>query len=382
VSAVALPLQLTPVTARTPYHRVRMEGQDITGWVSSVSVVEDDHQADHVSLTIPDPRMIYADALFEGSTVEVDAGYAEPGQHALLIRAVITKVTLSYPDGGVPSITLEGEDRSIEMGLKEKKALWRNMTVTAAVRKIASPYFKNVEARLNPDPQIVPPINQDGKTDLAFLQELAQKYHAKCFVELNERNEEVLYFLPERRIVTLRRPEKLVLRYRCGPDSSLISFSPAFDSGYIDRLKEINDLDDKGKSIKNKDKPHTEMPLWRLREDVTARANAADRAIIRKLYDIGRTKKEALQKTLSAKRATVGKVAANQSELDAENDALEGRRLGMTATGTAFGNIWLRAKSKLTIEGINERFCGDWYASSVTQKIDAGGFKTDFKCVR
>jgi len=92
------------------------------------------------------------------------------------------------------------------------------------VRKIAGPYFKNIEARLSPDPQIVPPINQDGKTDLAFLQELAQKYHGKCFVELNEKGEEVLYFLPERRIVTLRRPENLILRYRSGPDSALISF--------------------------------------------------------------------------------------------------------------------------------------------------------------
>jgi hypothetical protein len=169
-------------------------------------------------------------------------------------------------------------------------------------------------------------------------------------VELDENDQEVLYFLPERRIVTLRRPETLILRYRCGPDSALISFSPAFDSGYIDRLKEIADVDDKGKNIKNKDKPQTDIVLWSLRDDVIARANAADRQIIRKLYDLGKTKKQALQKTLSAKRATVGKVAANQAEMDAENDALEGRRLGMTATGTTFGNIWLRAKSKLTIQ--------------------------------
>ena len=73
-----LPVQLGPATARVPYYRVTMEGEDITSWVSSVSMVEDDHQTDHVSLTIPDPRMIYADALFEGSSVEVDAGYADP----------------------------------------------------------------------------------------------------------------------------------------------------------------------------------------------------------------------------------------------------------------------------------------------------------------
>ena len=375
-------LQLYPSVARVPYYRVMMQGEDITGWVSGVSVVEDDHQADHVSITIPDPRMIYADALFEGSLVEVDAGYAEPNQHALMIRALITKVTLSYPESGIPTLTLEGEDKSILMGLKEKKALWRNMTVTAAVRKIAGPYFKKIQATLSPDPQIVPPINQDGKTDLAFLQELAQKYHAKCFVELDETGEEVLYFLPERRIVTLRRPETLILRYRRGPDSALISFAPAFDSGYIDRLKEINDIDDKGRKIKNKDKPQTDIVVGPLPDDVVGRANSADRPIIRKLYDLGKASKLELQKTLTAKRTTVGKVAANQTELDAENDALEGRRLGMTATGTTFGNIWLRAKSKLTIDGVNARFSGDWYVSSVTHKLDTGGYKTDFKCVR
>ena len=148
------------------------------------------------------------------------------------------------------------------------------------------------------------------------------------------------------------------------------------------RLKEINDIDDKGRKIKNKDKPQTDIVVGPLPDDVVGRANSADRPIIRKLYDLGKASKLELQKTLTAKRTTVGKVAANQTELDAENDALEGRRLGMTATGTTFGNIWLRAKSKLTIDGVNARFSGDWYVSSVTHKLDTGGYKTDFKCVR
>src|SRR5690242_11183932 len=73
---------VSKMPVRAPFYAVKLEGVDITSWISSVSVVEDDRQADSVTLTIPDPRMIYADALFEGSTVEVDAGYAEKGQHA------------------------------------------------------------------------------------------------------------------------------------------------------------------------------------------------------------------------------------------------------------------------------------------------------------
>src|SRR5262245_27314725 len=141
-------------TARTPFYHVTMEHQDITRWISAVAVVEDDRQADSVSLTIQDPAMAFADALFEGSVVEVDVGYAEPNQHALMIRATITKVTLSYPEGGVPTLTLQGEDKSISMGLVEKKAVWRNMTVTAAVKKIAGANGFNapsIQAQLSPD---------------------------------------------------------------------------------------------------------------------------------------------------------------------------------------------------------------------------------------
>src|SRR6266508_2567364 len=111
---------------RVPYFAVTIEGQDVTPWVSSVQVVEDDHQADSMTLTIADPRMIYADALMEGCRDEIDLGYNQPDQHALLLRALITKVELGYPENGVPSVKLKGEDRSIEMGLVEKKKLWRD----------------------------------------------------------------------------------------------------------------------------------------------------------------------------------------------------------------------------------------------------------------
>jgi len=382
---------------RTPFYQVKMGDKtvaledansvDITPWLSSVTLVEDDRQADNVTLTIPDPRLIYADALFEGSYVAVDLGYAEPNQHAFMLRALITKVELSYPQDGVPTLTLKGEDKSILMGLKERRKIWRDQTVTAIVREVArsSEYgFANVEAHLNPDPDIRShPIHQDGKTDLAFLQDLARRYHAKCFVELNEQGEEVLYFIPDRRIVQLRRPDRLVLQYRTGPASNLISFSPSFDSSYIDRFKEVNDVDQQGNTIQSQDHQPTEEVLWDLDPGVSARASPSDLNKIRILYKQGVQLKKDLQKQLAERRAVSGTVAADRADLESTNDALESRRLGMTASGSTFGNIWLRAKSNITIEGANSRFKGEWYVSNVTHKIDSnGGYKTDFRCVR
>jgi phage protein D len=371
---------------RAPFFEVKMEGQDITPWISAVTVVEDEKQADNCALTIADPRMIYADALFEGTTVEIDMGYAGAGEHALMLRAIITKVEMIYPDSGVPALTLKGEDKSILMGFVEKKKVWKNKKISDIVKEIVKEYgfdAAHVTAEPNPDPKITKPINQDGKTDLAFLQELAQKYHARCFVELDENGEEVLYFIPERRAVTLHRPDKLILRYRMGPESNLMSFSPAFDSSFIDRRKQLADVDKKGKPVKSEDKPLPSADVvWDLDDAALARASREDKDKIRALYDAGSQKKRALQDKLAAKKVIVGVVASDQAEIEESNDSLESRRLGQTASGATFGNIWLRAKTNVRIDGVASRFNGDWYVSSVTHKIDNNGYRTDFKAVR
>jgi phage protein D len=368
--------------ARVPFYQVKLEGRDITPWVSGVTMVEDDRQADSVSITVPDPRMLYSDSLIEGSEAEIDMGYAGPGQHALMLRAVITKVEQSYPESGIPALNLKGEDKSILMGLEERKQVWRDRKVTDIVRTVARSYRFKVTAQLSPDKVPSRAIVQDGKTDLAFLQELAGQYHAKCFVELDKAAKEVLYFIPERRVVTLNRPGELVLAYRTGPASNLLSFSPSFDSSYIDRQKEIADFDRQGRKVKTQDKPPASVVIWDLDEQLLAAANERDKGLIRQLYSSGAARKRDLGRKLAAKRATVGRAAADSDDLESTNDTLESLRLGMTASGTTVGNIWLRAKSAVHVAGVHARFRGRWYVSSVTHKVEGGAYTTDFKCVR
>lgn len=367
---------------RVPYYSVVIEGQDITPWVSSVQVIEDDRMADSMTVTVNDPRMIYADALMEGCMAEIDLGYAEPDQHALVLRALITKIELSYPENGVPQLKIKGEDKSIEMGLAEKKKNWSKTTVNAVVKKIGQPYrFADVVAGLSPDPK-VRRENQDAKTDLAFLQDLANRYQAKCFVELDENDKEVLYFIPDRRILHLKRADKLVLRYRQGAGSNLLSFSPSFDAGFIDRVKEVHDIDEGGQQVNTPPPPPVEVFIWDLAPDVSSRASRADMDRIEALYEVGVRAREKLQQELAKPKPKIGAVAGNQQQLDDKAGALESRRLGMSATGTTVGSIWVRAKCNVTIAGVHERFAGDWYLTSVTHTLDTSGYKTDFKAVR
>jgi phage protein D len=368
---------------RVPYYKITLEKQDITEWVDSVSAVEDDRQADSVTVTIPDPRMIYADALFEGSEMNVDMGYAEKDQHAPILRAIVTKVEVNYPDNGTPKLSLKGEDRSILMGLKEENKYWRNLKVTEIVTKIAKPYgFKKVDASLANDPVRKRPIHQDGKTDLQFVQDLAKKYHARCFVELDAHGDEIFYFIPERRLVNLKRPDKIILTYRMGTGSNLISFSPSFDSSYIDREREVNDVDRKGNKVQSRDTTPTQEVIWTLDSIRMALANKRDTDTINALYKAGADRKKKLAKDLHARQKVVGEVLVDQGDSEPDSDTFQSRRLGMTATGVTMGNIWLRSKTNVFIHGTNERFNGDWYVSRVTNRIDGSGFKTEFKCVR
>jgi Bacteriophage probable baseplate hub protein len=173
-----------------------------------------------------------------------------------------------------------------------------------------------------------------------------------------------------------------VLSYRRGPASNLVSFAPGFDQSLIDRPPQSRDIGADGNQIETQPQPPVESVTWDLDEARLAQANDSDRTAIRQLYSAGSSRSSTFRDRLSGARPTVGRVAADRDGIDSDNDALESRRLGMSANGSTFGNIWLRAKSKVTISGTSQRFDGDWYVTSVTHKIDSGGFKSDFKAVR
>ena len=74
-------------------------------------------------------------------------------------------------------------------------------------------------------------------------------------------------------------------------------------------------------------------------------------------------------------------MARTQADLDATSDVLESRRLGMSATGSTFGSIWLREPTSWS-PGCTSGSTGQWYVTKVTHTIDTGGYRTEFSCVR
>ena len=112
-----------------------------------------------------------------------------------------------------------------------------------------------------------------------------------------------------------------------------------------------------------------------------AQASQRDKDSINRLYKVGAERKRDLQPKLATREAAVGEVTVDQSEVETTNDVSESRSLGMSASGSTFGNIWLRAKSNVQIQGTSARFDGKWYVTSVTHRL-GNGYRTEFKCVR
>ena len=300
-----------------------------------------------------------------------------------MLRASITKVELSYPENGVPQLKIKGEDKSIEMGLVEKKKNWTSTTVNAIVKKIAQPYhFADVVANLEPRPAC--DAREPGRQDRPRLPAGpgAGSTTRSASSSSTRSSEEVLYFIPERRILHLKRADKLVLRYRQGVGSNLMTFCPTFDASYIDRVKEVHDLDQGGQQVNTPPPPPVDVFIWKLAPDLSSRASRADL--------------DRVDGAVPGRGAGQGEAPAAAGQAQAEDRCSRGhpaaarrqgrsagvRRLGMSATGTTVGSIWLRAKCNVSITGVHERFAGDWYINSVTHTIDASGYKSDFKAVR
>jgi hypothetical protein len=175
----------------------------------------------------------------------------------------------------------------------------------------------------------------------------------------------------------------LLLRYRQGPTSNLLSFVPSFDGSYIDRFKQVNDIDDRGQTVSSRAPAPPDVRVWHLPPDLVGRATPADKDRIEALYRTGIAARDTLRKALGAPKPLTGKVApTTQQQLDDESRTLASRREGMSATGSTIGTIWLRAKCHVAISGVHERFAGEWYVTGVTHTVDSGGYKTDFKAVR
>jgi len=348
-----------------PRYEVTVEGQDVSKDISAdaLSVAFEDHatDADMATLVLANPGNRWTDAtLFEqGNILELAIGYG----HALtpVFKGPITRLEPTFPEDGVPTLTLRAYDLSHPMrrdeepntpGRSGKKATtWQEITDSDLAKQISRkhgiPELDIEETKL-----VIPYVAQGNETDWAFLKRRAERIGFEVFVE-----RDTFHFHAPRDSLA-RIPGQLEYR------RNLRSFEVR-----LSIEQQVTKVVVKGWDAENKEpivaiasgKDTVRTVLGKKAASDFVKADFGEGAKI--LHDlVPRTLKEAEE---------LARAYLKRSEY-----AL------LQGSGSVVGDPGLRAKTLVKIAGVGERYSGTYYVTKVTHSIGDGGYTSEFECQR
>lgn len=366
--------------------RVDIDGEELSDQVIRLELDERDSLADLVTLTFGDSHLILADLLVEGQPLEIDLGWHD--EHAVVFRGIITGIRGNYPSGGLPTVEVEAADTLITLSLRPKTRRWTEAPaqivnavatdnhLTPGTIDLAEPAGELPGTGAAP---AQPPLEQQvEETDLAFLQRLAREYDGKVFVD-HTKASDTLNFVATR---TLLRAEPL--------DSALVfnasmqSFAPSFDLFATDPEERLVTTD-----------PSTADRIQLSRKLIDGREGLwfPDPDRIARLGDgVGRVASLAARAaprhdTVTDNWRRPPRLAGTPARPASDPAGTLGdpsRRQGQIGRGRTTGNIWLRPRKRVKIEGYGGRWSGIWYLARTRHLLDLPrrSFTTSFVSTR
>jgi hypothetical protein len=360
-----------------PYCRVSVEGQEITDLVHRCELDESDELADQARLTLGDANLVLSDVLHEGLAIEIDLGRDD--EHAIVFRGVVTGVEAHFPSHGSATLDLTAADSLILLSLKAQTKRWWNTTVSQIVSDIA------VANGLRPG-TIAPvhdeqfddarPAQQVIETDLAFLQRLARLYDAKLYIDHGEPTD-TLNLVATTSLMEAEPIDQMLVF-----NGNMSDFRVAFDSSATATEQSLVSTD-----------PQT-GEVVELSERIAESGEASWTPDPGRVALGGGDRLAGLLGQSAAKRAALtdywrvpARVAAVPARPSSDGSRTFGdraRKLGQRGRGRTTGNIWLRPRKRVRIEGYGGRWSGPWYLAGVRHVLDLDerDFVTSFTCTR
>jgi len=373
---------------RLPFVKVRWQGQDVSGSVLAVEVEDDDRLADKAEL-VYESRVACA-AFREGQEISIELGWE--GDSAVLFHGVIVRLKAEATPNGRERATVTALDLSTRMHREAKTFSFEAGKVSEVVQTIVAAYGLELgRVECEPDTELTPlkPLRQTNQTDLAFLQDVARRYGARAFVEVND-GKPKFYFLPER--VLLAAPVAGRMKY-CGGSGELIEFEYRRAAMEAPPVTEATTVDAKSAKPATA-KPAAPPPPEPITVDdgllaALTKRDPAGAAAYSTAVETAAQAAETPEAQVRTQAAVGVPSDPAQAELAARGDLTRGQ--GMTGEGVAVGTIELRAKSRVDLFGIAPWAEGAWYirrAKHVYQNTstEAGGpsgtCKTTFVATR
>lgn len=187
--------------------------------VNSISFSNPINGSDTVTLTLSDPEMIFiGDNIYTDNTpVKVQWGIHET-LFMQEFNGYISAIDIDFPSDDVITLTITVMDKSHVMHRTKKKRSWENTTRSAVVQQIAKEYGFNCVVESGYSFKIEETISQDNKTDLEFIEGLADEEDEKFYCKLID---DTIYYCKQ----GLLSDPVVNLTYRKYP-FDLLSFKP------------------------------------------------------------------------------------------------------------------------------------------------------------
>lgn len=320
---------------------------DVRSAVRSITYDNNIDAADMFTIQLNNADLNLTDsALFDvGKTAEIHLGYAGDLQPMML--GEIATVSPSFPEGGAPSLTITGYDKSQHMrhnSPPHKTFTYLNDSLIVA--QIAAE--NGLVPVVDPSPTIRKKINQLG-SDWALLQELADRNHFQLFVHWDK-----LFFRAPR-----PQPQMVVLEW----GKNLNSFSPRLSTAGQVGIQEIRCYDHElAQTIV------AVLPAIALDSDLETILERLGNGFVDQLAGFGRNVIREVQVSDYFDALNLAKSILQQ--------LLEGL---FEASGTCIGMTELRAGELIDVQGVGKRFSGKYRLSRVTHTIDESGYRTNFE---
>lgn len=283
-----------------------------------------------------------------GTSVDVHLGYGDARSTPLMMSGMITEVTTSFPEAGMPELSIAGYDHGFPLTIGKNSRTWSKALDSQAVSEIAA--YNNLQAVIEPTSQRHEQIEQNQESDWEFMKKLAERNHYELYVD----ERKTLHFAPP--------DDKATAVAKMAWGEGLLTFKPEANlAGQVGKV-EVYGWD------RNAKKPI--VGVAKAGEESGLQGKSAGQRLETFVRDPDKLPTLRLRQPVFT-----------QSEADERAKAALNERAKKFLTGDAecVGLPDLRPDRNVQLDKLGHPFSKTYYIQQATHKIDGNGYRTRFK---
>lgn len=352
-----------------PFFVIKIAGkilsEEETTEITELRFEDCEDEMDRLEMTVTNRKGQFDNSpLFqEGNEIEILWGYIEnPG---LRKKLIIKEIEPDYPESGQSTIRITAYDESYKsVNNKRRQKTWKfpppGKRISELVAILASELGYSTE--IEKTEGFKTEYAQAGLDPIEYMQELARQARPASGKDISGYvvyvEDGVLHFHPPK----LAEKPILRLEYFFDTKGSLLSFRPKTNAqgakGAGTEVKAVGIDPISKESLEHKANDQSGGARTNLGKESILRIGAAGEFENYQADETG--------DVVSVPFTTKEEV---QTAAESKFKSKELHQMEAEATTILFPNTYIRAKNNITIEGIDQRYCGNWYLKKVTYDI-------------